>query len=318
MIRVILCAHNGVQFLEAQLASIMEQQRPVDVVHLFDFASGDGTPDLARRLAARWPRLEVNEVDHAPGVTLSFFHAFRQIEPLCGQGDLIFLSDQDDVWLPQKVAAICARLEAERTDAGERLLLFHDVQICDDALRTIEPSYYRNRRYHAPHRIDRKLLLITNPVIGHTIALTKPLLSLAVASLRPRHYAMHDWALVLLAEYTGKLVYVDAALGLYRQHAGNVLGAASRRSLAEYIRRAGRLARLADEQVRAFEKDVATAASIAGLAQPGSLLPGRAPFGWRLAATFLLNGPSLGHRLTAVFPIARMLRPRRRRTLASE
>jgi glycosyltransferase involved in cell wall biosynthesis len=297
MIRVVLCAHNGVRFIEAQLASIMEQSHPVDIVHAFDFASSDGTQALLERLAVRWPKLDVRLVDHAPGVTLSFSHAFAQIVPICGDDDIVFLSDQDDIWLPVKAERMIACVEQARRDGNDRVLAFHDVQVCDVALRPIRQSFYEGRPFRLPRDLDPERLLVANPIIGHTIVTTKSLLDLMLRCQRLSRYVMHDWAMVLLAAHTGQIVSQGDRLGLYRQHEANVLGAARRRSVGNYIRRAVRLSRSVNIQTAAFIEDLRCAARAAGVAPLPSPLPGSGPLAWRLGHTMARHGPTVWHRL---------------------
>lgn len=313
-IRVIICTHNGVRFLEAQLASIMDQDRPVDVVHVFDFGSSDGTRVLLAELASRWPVLDVRMVDHVPGVIQSFFHAFLEIVPQCGEDDIVFLSDQDDIWLPEKTQRMIARVLIARRSGSRRLLAFHDVVICDEALRPVRHGFYEEGPFRLPRDLGRKNLLIANPVIGHTIAVTKPILELALHCIRPSRYVMHDWALALLAAYAGEIVYLPEQLGLYRQHGANILGAGGRRSLIGYVCRAFELSRIVHIQAAAFVEDGRCAARLAGISDPYPVLPGRGPIAWRLGMTMARHGPSTWHRLMAMLQILHLLR---RRTVAS-
>ncbi|MBB3349628.1 glycosyltransferase [Sphingomonas sp. BK069] len=296
MIRVVMCAHNGAHFLEAQLASIMEQQLPVDQIHVFDFASTDATRSLLAGLAPRWPRLDVQLVDHAPGVTLSFRHALANIVPRCADDDLVFLSDQDDVWLPQKTARMAARVAAARRGVDDRILAFHDVILCDAELRELRPSFYDGRPFRLPRDLEPARLMIASPVIGHTIAATPALLALMLEHQRLEHYVMHDWALVLLATHLGRVEFEPERLGLYRQHDSNVLGAGRRRSAIGYVRRAATLSRAVNVQARAFLADLPVAAAAVNERTDRSPLPGRGPLAWRLGVAMATHGPTIWHR----------------------
>lgn len=308
MIRVVLCAYNGARFIEEQLASIMAQTRAVDVVHVFDFASSDGTRPLLERLAARWPTLDVRLVDHAPGVTLSFLHAFTQVAPLCGDEDAIFLCDQDDVWLPEKAERMLACLERARREGDDRVLAFHDVQVCDAALRPIRQSFYEGRPFRLPRDLEPARLLVANPIIGHTVVVTRSLLELTLRCQRLSRYVMHDWALVLLAGFAGRIAYQPDRLGLYRQHDSNVLGAARRRSIGSYARRAARLARAINVQTATFVEDLRCAADATGMADAPVPLPGRGPLAWRLGVTMARRGPTPWHRLFGAMQIGQLFR----------
>ncbi|MEP6784643.1 MAG: glycosyltransferase [Sphingomonadales bacterium] len=307
-IRVILCAHNGARFIEAQLASIMDQTRVVDAVHVFDFASSDGTREMLQALAKRWPTLDVQLVDHVPGVTLSFFHAFTAVLPECAEDDVIFLSDQDDVWRLHKVETVVACIASQRARGHDHVLAFHDVQICDEALNSLFESFYEGRPFQLPRDIAQERLLVANPVIGHTIAVTKPLLALAVHCLRPAHYVMHDWALVLLAAYAGQIVQAAGQLGQYRQHDSNILGVGRKRSIASMIGRAIRLSRSIGVQVAAFAEDIHC---VSRDVKTAVVLPGRGPVALRLGMVMAREGPTFGHRLMALLQFGDLLWARR-------
>lgn len=136
-LHVLLCSHNGAPFIAQQIASIRAQSRAVDVIHVFDHASEDGTREVLAQLAqdASEAPLELHWVDNAPGPALSFFNAMAQLAPKVGAGDCIFLADQDDVWLPGKVAAM---LDAA-AGLPQPWALFHDVQVVDEALAPCSP-----------------------------------------------------------------------------------------------------------------------------------------------------------------------------------
>lgn len=310
LLRVILCTHNGANFVREQLQSILGQERPVDKVHLFDFASVDGTRAILGEFAAAHPHIELTCFEDAPGVASSFFRAFAAVQPECGVDDLIFLSDQDDVWHAEKTRVI---LEAY-ADAGHStpvpMLLFHDVIICDAQLRETEPSHYTSSAFRIPRDLTRERLLIANPVIGNTIAMSPTLMNLALACIRPEHYVMHDWALVLLAAHAGQIIPVQKTLSHYRQHNDNILGVAQRRSLPEYIRRAIRLANGVHRQTAAFDHDIRMASRANGSVLVLAL-PGGGPLAWRLGLAFIRDGHTVGHKLMALIEMVRLVLPAR-------
>ena len=102
--------YNGEKFIEKQLHSILNQTRPADEVILCDDGSEDNTVSVIQRFIAKnqledsW-HLYCNEQNKGyPG---NFYYAMS----LC-TGDIVFLSDQDDVWAETKVEKMTAILEA--------------------------------------------------------------------------------------------------------------------------------------------------------------------------------------------------------------
>ena len=129
---VALCPHNGEKYLAEQLASIRDQSRPPDELVVCDDMSSDRSPQIAREFATTvsFPvRVEVHEQNL--GSTWNFARAIS----LC-TGDGIVLADQDDIWLPHKLATLERALTADSTIG----LVFSDAEVVGENL---EPLGYR-------------------------------------------------------------------------------------------------------------------------------------------------------------------------------
>ena len=99
MISVALCTFNGEKFISQQLDSILSQSVPVDEIVVCDDGSTDSTCQILEQYAAQSQSIRLIKNEHNLGYIANFEKAIR----LC-QGDYIFLSDQDDIWHPDKVA----------------------------------------------------------------------------------------------------------------------------------------------------------------------------------------------------------------------
>src|SRR5919206_2408378 len=124
---VAMCTYNGARFTGAQLASVAAQTRPPDELVVCDDRSTDETVRVVEEFAAAAPfpvRLHVNERN------LGSTKNFERAVSLC-EGGLIALSDQDDEWLPGKLA----RLEAEFAREPSALVVFSDAAIVDEESR---------------------------------------------------------------------------------------------------------------------------------------------------------------------------------------
>lgn len=311
-IHVLMCCHNGARFVAEQLTSILSQSQPVDVVHIFDFASVDDTVEVLRSTAAKYSHvvIHVHEIQDAPGASLSFFRGFATLAEHVANNDCILLADQDDVWLPHKLATLRVPFEQlYALTSGGRVAVFHDVYVVNEQLETLSDTFYTGNPYSVPRDLAPDRLLLCNPVIGHTLAISGALLKAVVTELTPAQYLMHDWATVLLVSRTGRIEFIPGApLSLYRQHANNVLGAHRRRSLSEMLARTAHFSGLVVNQALGFAHDKAR------LAQQDSgqgkfvdrLLVGLGPAtGWMvfplLAACAMLRGPTLKRRGLGLF-----------------
>lgn len=260
---VLLCSHNGALFIEQQLVSIMGQMPCVDHVHVHDFASRDETCAIVDRVSAssiqdKGPGVSLVKWDDAPGASLSFFRALAHLAPTLADEDVVFLCDQDDVWLPGKVGVI--RAEVDRLLAGgeKSFVVFHDVKVVDADLSPMRQTYYTGNPFALPRDLASDRVLLANPMIGHTMAVSGRLVRDAMDCLGSRKdYLMHDWALGLMATRTGEVRFVPAALSLYRQHANNILGAYGRRTAWQIVRRTFVFALGLVRQNRAFAGDMA-------------------------------------------------------------
>ncbi|GAB1232685.1 hypothetical protein UT4_11510 [Ferrigenium sp. UT4] len=139
--------------------------------------------------------------------------------------DYLFFADQDDVWQANKLTImLTAMQEMERQAADKPLLVHCDLEVVDEVLQSIAPSFTKFSRL-SPTRANLGMLLCQNQVTGCASLINRNLLELACPV--PHEVLMHDWWLALLAAASGKIGFVPLPLVRYRQHGRNVLGAVS-------------------------------------------------------------------------------------------
>lgn len=220
---VAMCTYNGERYLREQLDSIAAQTRPPDELVVCDDRSTDRTPDIVRDFAssARFPvRLFVNAENL--GSTKNFERAIA----LC-EGDLIALSDQDDVWLPEKLA----RLEGALAASPRAGLVFTDAEVVDDRLAPLGFTLWRRINFSEEEKEGIRrgrafdVLVGHNVVTGATMAFRAALRPL-VLPIPTDGRLIHDAWIALLAAAVGEgLVFVEEPLVKYRQHEAQQLGA---------------------------------------------------------------------------------------------
>lgn len=100
---VALCTYNGESFLQQQLDSILQQELPVDEIIICDDGSTDNTINIIESYKQRYdyPIFILKQNKKNKGVRKNFEYAIS----LCS-GDIIFLSDQDDIWQYEKTKKI--------------------------------------------------------------------------------------------------------------------------------------------------------------------------------------------------------------------
>src|SRR5688572_30528777 len=120
-ISVAMCTYNGADFLSDQLESIIAQSRPPDEIVVCDDGSTDETQTLLKQFAAASP---VHVTLHFNEKNLGSVKNFEKAINLC-TGDVIALSDQDDVWYADKLQLIENVFRA----APKAGLVFSDAEI---------------------------------------------------------------------------------------------------------------------------------------------------------------------------------------------
>ena len=205
-ISVAMAVYHGEAYLDAQLSSILSQLEPEDEIIVSDDCPGGKTEEIVRRFAEQDQRVHYVQ-GPGRGLIANFGHAIS----LCG-GDAIFLSDQDDVWMPGKANKVNAALEAGA------LLVLHDACVTDADMHPLEPSFFAVHGSKPGFGAN----LIRNSFMGCCMAFRRELCG-AILPL-PEGIPMHDQWIGLIATRLGRVVFLEEPLLFYRRHGGNVSG----------------------------------------------------------------------------------------------
>lgn len=204
MISVCMTTYNGMPFLADQLQSMLCQLPDSAEVICGDDGSTDGTIAYLQALADS--RLSILHSSRRLGVVKNMERCLER-----AAGHLVFLADQDDVWLPGKVETVEKRMRETRA-----LLCVHNAVITDQSLRRLDRDYFEVMRPNTT--VLRNLW--RNTLIGATMAVSSQLLDYALPF--PRGIGMHDIWLGLLAGRLGHIELITDRLMLYRRHTGNL------------------------------------------------------------------------------------------------
>ena len=242
MVTVLLCTYNGAAYVRAQLQSILDQTVPDLHVVVSDDGSTDETLAIVGAMAAAHPgRITILRQDPPTGSAQRHFLKLL-VERAYDMADYIMLSDQDDVWLPEKVEKTLARMQADEAacraagEANASILVHCDSQIVDRALREIAPSFVAYQKM-TPSRCQLQQLLVQNNVVGGALMMNRALAE-RITEI-PAHCVMHDQWIALVASAFGHIDFVPESLYLYRQHGDNVLGAGKGSRIMEILGRFG-------------------------------------------------------------------------------
>lgn len=230
-----LATFNGEHYLREQLDSILAQDYEYVRVLAKDDGSSDGTQNILDEYAERLPdRFRVIPGGVTGGSAKNNFLLLMKEST----AEYICFADQDDVWLPHKVSITKRAMDELESCWGKDvpLLVFSDLRVVDDQLRTLQASYWAYEKLR-PQRVRRLgALLVQNVVTGCTCMLNRKLVDLSLSM--PEEAIMHDHWVALLASAMGKTNAIEAQTVLYRQHDKNVIGSEQRTgSLSEFTLR---------------------------------------------------------------------------------
>lgn len=206
MISVCMATYNGGKFIREQLESILSQLQPDAEIIIADDGSTDDTLLVVDSL--KESRIRVLPAERHLGVIYNFERALR-----ASKGEIVFLADQDDVWLPGKVKMCLAAL-------NEADLVMHDAWMLSPSgasdftwTRTGKLSDIRTYRSGVVANWWK------NSFTGCCMAFRRNVLDKALPF--PKNLPMHDQWLGLVAEKYFKVSYVNEPLVEYRQHSSN-------------------------------------------------------------------------------------------------
>lgn len=220
-ISIALCTYNGAKFLLAQLESLAAQTRPPDELVVGDDCSSDETVQILDDFAARaaFPvRVAVNAEN------LGSTRNFEKTILRCG-GDIVFLSDQDDVWLPDKIARAAAEFERDE-NVG---MIFTDAEIVDENLNSLgrqlwDFSFSTQMRQLARQKGILTVLFRQSTVTGATMAFRASLIGSFVPIPVDIPRVIHDEWIALVIALQAKVVFLEESSIKYRQHSSQQLG----------------------------------------------------------------------------------------------
>lgn len=202
MISVCMASYNGEKYIKEQIDSIISQLGPDDELIISDDGSKDNTCSIIMGYNDTRIKLLYNQVFH--GLIGNFENALKE-----ARGDVIFLSDQDDIWKSKKVEIAMKALE------GYDMLL-HDAEIvnCDGEPRGI--NYYSCLHNHTGFWAN----FWKTRFLGCCMAFRKEILKEALPF--PRNLVGHDFWICSIALLKYKVVYIPDILLFYRRHGDNL------------------------------------------------------------------------------------------------
>jgi glycosyltransferase involved in cell wall biosynthesis len=220
-ISIAMATYNGCRYLNEQLASYTAQKRLPDELVVCDDDSTDDTLQILNEFAKTAPfpvRINRNEI------RLGIKGNFSKAMSLC-EGDIIVFSDQDDVWVPEKLA----KIEGAFNQSPRVGLVMSDAQIVDEKLNSLNYTLWESIRFtpelqaKAQRGAALQVLCQGNFAFGCTMALRADLRQYVLPVPEPG-FPHDEWAARLISAFAD-IVSIADCLVLYRQHPGQKVGA---------------------------------------------------------------------------------------------
>jgi glycosyltransferase involved in cell wall biosynthesis len=272
-IDVLLATFDGARFLPELLRSIERQTYSGWRLIVRDDGSSDRSGSIIEGFADRHGD-RVRVLRDAGGQLGACGNFGALLE--ASDAPYFMFCDQDDVWLPEKIADLLAGLRAAeaRRGATTPLLVHSDLILVDEELRLLHKSYWRHSRLLDPlAQRSAMRLMLRNYVTGCAMIGNAALRHAALPI--PREARMHDWWTALVASVLGEVIEHGAPTTLYRQHQRNELGAQSRHPIvlaSRFIREPLAIARLVREHITAAQLQAAALERAYGQAMPSQAL----------------------------------------------
>ncbi len=203
MISVCIATYNGERYIRQQIESIVCQLNVDDEIIVSDDGSTDGTLDIVKGIGDK--RIKIIEGPGRKSPILNFECALK-----ASKGDFIFLSDQDDVWKPDKVE-ICMKW----------LKTYHcvvsDAEVTDNRLKLLYPSLYAIMQVRQGRIYNT---IWKNGYTGCCMAFRRNVLEASLPF--PKNIPMHDIWIGNVAAYKYNVILIPDRLIHFRRHENTI------------------------------------------------------------------------------------------------
>lgn len=208
LISVVIATYNGERFIGKQLDSILSQTYTNIELVVVDDCSSDRTVSILNDYANRFSNIHIYINEQNLGYVKNFEKGM-----LLANGDFIAPSDQDDIWLPEKLAILMREI-------GDNAIVYCNSELIDDEDNPVGKKLSDVKKLISFD--DCLNYTVGNSAPGHGMLFPKKLVadSVPLPTMIP-----HDYWLGFVATFYSQLKYIDQPLVLYRQHSENVFGA---------------------------------------------------------------------------------------------
>lgn len=204
MISVCIATYNGGKYIKEQIESILNQLGSDDEIIISDDGSVDNTIKIINNFDDKRITIVFNELER--GYTNNFANAINN-----ARGDFIFLSDQDDVWMHNKVSLTISLLQ-------QFDLVVSDALFVNENLEDLKHTFFSMRGGTKGFYMN----LYKSQYLGACLAFKKEILVKLLPFPQKKELCPHDLWISLIAEFYFKTAIINMPLIKYRRHGNNV------------------------------------------------------------------------------------------------
>jgi rhamnosyltransferase len=215
LVTVLMATYNGEEYVAEQIESILAQTYPNIQIMIADDQSGDQTVSIVRKYEKEYENLILRVNESRLGYVRNFEQLLRN-----ASGLYFAFSDQDDVWVPEKISVMMhAMLQQEADEPGKAVMVHSDSTMINAHGKELFDSYARYRNYFFSEEKDIPTMISKCGVMGNTMLINEPLRNM-VLPFDP-DVIHHDYWIAVINELFGSRVSLDEPLVRYRIHERN-------------------------------------------------------------------------------------------------
>ena len=221
-----MATYNGEKYLREQVDSLLAQSYPTLEFIFVDDDSSDSSLAILQEYALQDERIRLVTNPANQGLLATFETGIR-----AAKGEMIALSDQDDVWMPEKISLLAGAI-------GLHSMIYADSALTDAA--GIVTGKFSNRNHLCDYPTGLHYVFGTK-AMGHAMLFKREIINIALPF---PDFVGHDFILGFAAAALNGVSYFPATLVNYRQHSSNTMGADLSKGMKNYNTREERNARI--------------------------------------------------------------------------
>lgn len=204
---VAMAVYNGEQYLAEQIESILKMLGSEDELIISDDNSKDGTRDIIEHYSCNDSRIRIVENHGKHGVSGNFTNAVMN----CA-GEYILMSDQDDIWLDNKIDKMIAAIEKAKAD-----LVIHDGRLANENMKPYGSTLFKMLNAD----VSPMKNFIRGRFLGCCMCFKKETMNYIIPFPEITADFPHDIFATILVGIKGKIVLLDEVLIYHRMHNTN-------------------------------------------------------------------------------------------------